>query len=211
MHRLVRAGGLTAAWLAGLAVLLAASGWLYLVGNRPSSVTVGPSIGDALPLDELSKHSAVPLSTFVAVWGCAALLLGLIARLTRAERLTAAILLALGVALWAYLESGTSLLIVRQVPAHAAFRSASGLGAVYLPAVLAGLAGALLARDRGSRPRAPFVLACLVGAAGVLDVLDGTLPARSEGFVEQLAPQAVHPFTVALVAPVGLVLILLAR
>src|SRR5215475_307562 len=125
--------------IAGFAVLLATTGWMYLLEARGGSSAFGPSIGDALPLDELSKHSAVPLSTFVIVWAAAAILLGLIARLARAERMTAALLLALAVAVWGYLETGVSLLIVRQVPAHDAFRAASQLQAIYMPAALAGL------------------------------------------------------------------------
>ena len=45
--------------------LLAATGWLYVVraGGLP-----GPRVREALPLDELAKHSSSPLLLFVAVW-----------------------------------------------------------------------------------------------------------------------------------------------
>src|SRR6476619_3756080 len=97
---LLRTGGGVAALFAGRAVVLAASGWLYLVRPGDGVPFVGPPVGDALPLDELSKHSAVSLSAFILVWCAAAVALGLVARAVRLERLTAALLVALGVGLW---------------------------------------------------------------------------------------------------------------
>src|SRR5262249_61141669 len=124
-------------------------------------------------LDALSRRSAVPLLVFLLVWGAAAALLGFIARAGRAERLTAGLLLGLGVGGWLYLETGASLLIVRQIPADQAFQAATGQKAVYIPAVLAGIAGALGGRPRAStRPRSPLVLAWFVAAAGLLGVID---------------------------------------
>ena len=89
----------------------------------------GPLVTDALPLDELSKHSTVPLLLFVGIWSVASLLLGSLARFARAERSTAAALLALAVGLWTYFSNGFSLLIVRQISAHAALHQASQLRA----------------------------------------------------------------------------------
>src|SRR5215468_7702117 len=120
------------------AVVVAAVGWLYVI--QPHSSLPGPAVPDALPLDELSRRSAVPLLVFLLVWGAAAALLGFIARAGRAERLTAGLLLGLGVGGWLYLETGASLLIVRQIPADQAFQAATGQKAVYIPAVLAGIA-----------------------------------------------------------------------
>src|SRR5207253_130277 len=121
--------------------------------------------------------SAVPLLVFLAVWGTAALLLGLVARAARAERLTAGLMLALGVGGWTYLVTGVSILIVRQIPADQAFHAAAQQEAVYLPAVLAGAAGALAGRAYSPvRPRSPVVLAWFVTAAGLLGVLDAVLP-----------------------------------
>src|SRR5947207_10222198 len=113
MARVVRA---SSAAIAAFAIVVAATGWLYVV--QPHSALPGPAITDALPLDELSRRSAVPLLVFLAVWTTASLSLGLIARAFRAERLTAGLMLGLGVGGWAYLQTGLSLLIVRQVPAH---------------------------------------------------------------------------------------------
>lgn len=70
------------------AIVIAATGWLYLI--QPHSALPGPPVGDSLPLDELSRRSAVPLLVFLAVWTTAALLLGLVVRAARAERLTQA-------------------------------------------------------------------------------------------------------------------------
>ena len=47
---------------------------------------------------------------------------------------------------WHYAVNGVSILVVRQIPAHEAFHAAAAEQAVALPAVLAGIAGALLAR-----------------------------------------------------------------
>src|SRR6476659_7942621 len=155
MARTVRA---TFGGVAAFGVVLAASGWLYVI--QPHSALPGPSIADALPLDELSRRSAVPLLVFLVVWAAAAALLGAIVALLRTERLTAGLMLALGVGGWMYLAMGASLLIVRQVPAHQAFHAAATKEAVYLPAVLAGLAGAIAGRARHTaKPRAPLVLA----------------------------------------------------
>src|SRR5205823_498648 len=138
------------------------------------------------------------LLLFVAIWAMAALLLGLLTRAARAERLTAALLLALGVGFWSYFVTGASLLIVRQVPADAAFTAAAGLRAVYLPAVIAGLAGALGGRARRtSHPRAPLVLAWFTAAAGVLGIIDAILPEHRHTLLAELAPERVHPLASA--------------
>jgi Putative esterase len=73
MTALVRVGSTTAALLAALAVLVAATGWLYLL--RPVG-DFRPRIGDALPLDELARHASSSLVLFAAVWLAAGLLLG---------------------------------------------------------------------------------------------------------------------------------------
>src|SRR5207247_2254332 len=109
MARAVHSLGVAAGVLVGVAVMLAATGWLYLL--RPASAP-GPRLGDALPLDELSKRSSVSLVLVVLVWTLAGLFVGLVARALRVERLTSALVLALGAGLWSYLAAGVSLLIV---------------------------------------------------------------------------------------------------
>jgi lysyl-tRNA synthetase, class II len=200
----------TIAVLAGFSVLVAVTGWLYLI--RPYVGSSGAPIPDALPLDELSHRAAVPLAVFVAIWGGAALLLGLLARATRIERLTAALLLALSVGVWEFLSTGVALAIVRQIPTHQAFHAAAGLRAVYIPALLAGLAGALCGRARTRlRPRAPVLLACGVAAAGALGLVDALLPPHDHSFLASLAPDRARPFTDALDGPLALALLLAAR
>jgi lysyl-tRNA synthetase class 2 len=183
---------------------------LYII--QPHSALPGPPVTDALPLDELSRRSAVPLLVFVGVWAGAALSLGVIARIMRAERLTAGLVLALGIGSWGYLQTGLSLLIVRQIPAHQAFHAAAGQKAVYLPATLAGLAGALGGRARTSeRPRSPLVLAWFVAAVGTLGVIDAVTPDQRSALIVALAPEHVHGVSEALVAPLGLMLLVAAR
>jgi lysyl-tRNA synthetase class 2 len=210
MRRALRPTAVALAPLAGLAVVLAATGWLYLV--RPHAALSGPAVGDALPLDELSKHSAVPLPVFLVVWALAAALLGLLVRAVRLERSTGALVLACGVGLWGYLSTGVALLIVRQVPAHEAFDAASRLRAIYLSAALAGLAGALAGVSRKTPGRRTALLVALgVAVAGLLGVLDGILPQHGHTFVDTIAPTGAHTVTRSLVAPVGLALVVLAR
>ena len=67
--------------LTGLVVVITAAGWLYLV--RPELGSDRPMVPDALPLEELAKKAGVSVFAFVAVWGAAALLLGLLARAAR--------------------------------------------------------------------------------------------------------------------------------
>jgi len=151
--------------LAAFPVLLttafAATGWLYLV--RPS--LPGPRLGEALPLDELAKHSSAPLLWYIAVWIVAAATLGLYARRARFERLTAALLLGLGTGLFGYLETGASIAVVRQVPLRDALDVASRLQAVYVPAALVALAVAAFAPARPRQRRAPLLVASVVTTA----------------------------------------------
>jgi lysyl-tRNA synthetase class 2 len=192
-----------------LAVVAAATGWLYMLQGHVA--WVGVQVADAVPLDELPHLGGAPVLVFIAVWGAAAALLGLLARIGGVERLNAALMLALGVGLFAYLETGTSLAIVRQIPADSAFRTAGQLSVVYLPAALAGLAGALLGRhERVVRPRSHMILAWLVVATGLLAIVDAVLPDYGGTLVEKISPEAEH-VTVALAAPVGVALLFVAR
>ena len=207
---MARAARALVASTASFAVILSAIGWLYVI--QPHARLPGPPVNDALPLDELSRRSAVPLVVFLLVWVAAAGLLGFVAYASRAERLSAGLLLALGVGGWMYLQTGVSLLIVRQIPAHQAFHAATGQKAVYLPAVLAGIAGALGGRARMSgRARSPLVLSWFVAAAGVLGVIDAVTPDRRAALIASIAPEQVHGISEALVAPLGLVLLVAAR
>jgi len=209
MSRAIRAVAMLGAVVVGLCLAVSATGIFYAL--RGLSVP-GPVVRDALPLDELPRHDGVPLLLFVAVWTPLALLLASFARAVRVERLTGAVLLALGVWGWTYGSAGVSLLVVRQIPAHDAFRIAAQLRAVYLPGAIAGLAAAFLGRPKETaRPRSPLLLTALVAATGAISVLDGILPARPHTLLAELSLARVTPLASALVAPLGLALIVVAR
>lgn len=195
---------------AGLLLAACASGWLYVI--QPSGRVPGPAVPDALPLDELSRRSAVPLLIFLAVWGVAGLLLGLLARFARVERLTASLAFGIGVGAWTYVTTGVSLLIVRQIPADEAFHAAAGMRAVYFPAVLAALGGAALGLERRTlQPRARFPLALLVGAAGLLALADAVFPQHGSVWLASTGLARVHPLTHAAMALLGAALLVAIR
>jgi lysyl-tRNA synthetase, class II len=196
--------------LTGLLVVITAAGWLYLV--RPELGSDRPMVPDALPLEELAKRAGVSVFAFVAVWGAAALLLGLLARAARLERLSAAAVLAVGVAAFEFLAAGVSFAVVRQVSFHDAFVAAVDVRALSIPAVLAALGGAICGRVRsGSSSRAPLLLAWGVAAAGAIGLADAILPSEDWTFLASLAPDAVRPVTSALVGPLALALLVVAR
>jgi lysyl-tRNA synthetase, class II len=198
------------AFTVGLGLLVAATGWLYLL--RPGLSAPGPLVHDALALDELSRHGSVPGVVFLLVWAGAALLLGLLARWARTERLTAGLLLAAAVCAWLYVLNGVSILVVRQIPAHEAFHAAAAEQAVAIPAVLCGLAGAILGRARTSdAPRSRVVLSWLVAGVGLLAAVDGMFPEHRRSLVTSLDAAHVHGLSKALVAPLALGLVVAAR
>ncbi len=171
-----------------LAVAFAASGWLYLV-----PMSGRPALGDALPLDELSRHASSSLLWFVAVWGVAGLLLGLYARWARIERTSGALLLGLGIGLVAYLQTGVAIAIVRQIDLRDALDVASRRQAVYTPAVLVAVAVATLAPRRRIGRRAPLLVATVVGTGAVLNIVHAVLPGDDAGVLHSLTPDAVGP------------------
>jgi lysyl-tRNA synthetase class 2 len=210
MARVARAVTLGLTGLLSLVVVLAAPGWLYLI--QPHNAVPGPQLATALPLDELSRRSAVPLVIFVAVWAAAGIALGLLARFARVERLKAALVLALGVGTWQYLTTGISILVVRQIPTLEAFHAAARMPSVYMPAALAGLGAAVVGRKRvPDRNVAPLILSLLVCLAGLFDLFVGLFPEYERSMLEQFAPHAVKGFATALLPPVGLGLVVIAR
>jgi lysyl-tRNA synthetase class 2 len=190
----------------GIALSLAAIGWLYLL--KPD--LPGPRIGEALPLDELSRHDSVALIWLLGVWGIAASLLGLSARWARVERVTAALVLGLGVGLFVYLETSISVAVTRQVSMRDALDAAARMRAVYLPAVLVGVGAALFAERRSAR-RAPLVVAAVVAAGGGLSLLHAILPGADSGLLRSLTPDAVDPLTHAVGAMAAIALLAAAR
>jgi lysyl-tRNA synthetase, class II len=190
-----------------LLVAVAASGWLYLIHISGSP----PMVGDALPLDELSRHAAAPLAWFAAVWGGAAVFLGLYARWARIERTRAALLFGLGVGLLSYMVTGLQIAIVRQIPMRDALDLASRREAVYLPAVLVAVAVAVLAPRRQLGRRAPFVVATVVGVGAVLNVFHAILPGDDRSLFHSLTPGAANPLADAAGVMVGVAMLVAAR
>src|SRR2546423_13086176 len=121
---MLRALRVTTASAAAFAIVVAAGGWRYVA--QPHSALPGPAVADALPLDELSRRSAVPMLVFLCVWVTAASLLGFLVHAARAERLTAGVMLGVGIGGWGHIATGASLLIRRQGPAHHAFYAPAG-------------------------------------------------------------------------------------
>jgi lysyl-tRNA synthetase class 2 len=175
-----------------LLVGIAATGWMYLL--HPA--LPGPRIGLALPLDELSRHSSVSLLWYLLVWGVAASLLGAYARWARIERLTAAVILGLGIGVWSYLQVGISMAIVRQVSVRPALDIAARLQLVYLSAAVVAVGAAALARPRPDK-RAPLVIATVVAMGGLLNLIHGMLPGRNAGLLHSITPDAVGPLAKA--------------
>ena len=207
---MARAARTTAALLLSIAVLVAATGWLYVL--RPYDSLPGPRLGDALPLDELSHRGSAALVLYVAVWGAAAVLLALLARRAGAERLTAGLLLGPCVGAWLYLVNGLSILVVRQIPAHEAFQAAASEQAVAIPAILAGVAGAIIGRSRTTtRPRSRVVLSCLVAGVGILAAVNAVFPEHRRSLIVGLDAAHVHGLSKALVAPLAGALVVAAR
>ena len=196
--------------LAALPVLLlvavATSGWFYLV----NPALPGPRVRLALPLDELSHHASASLIWFALIWGAAATALGLYARWARIERLQAAILFAVGIGTFAYLQTGVSVAVVRQISGREAFDVAARLSAVYLPAVIVGLGAAALAVGRRSE-RAPLVVGVLVGVGALLNLIHAVLPGENTGLVRNFTPDAVGPFAHALGVVASVALLIAAR
>ena len=207
MARAVRA---VTALALSLAVLVAATGWLYIA--RAHTSLPGPLMRDALALDELSHKASVPLLLFLVVWTIAAVLLALIAAWAGAGRLTAGLVLAAGVVGWHYAVNGVSILVVRQIPAHAAFHAAAAERAVAIPAALAALAGAIFGRpERARGVGSRTVIAWLTACVGALALVDAVFPEHRASLITAVDPAHVHGITKALVAPLAAALVVTAR
>jgi lysyl-tRNA synthetase class 2 len=190
-----------------LLAALAATGWLYLV--RPG--IPGPKVGEALPLDELSKHAAAPLAWYLLVWAGAAVLIGAYARWARLGRLTSALLLAVAVGGFEYLANGISIAVVRQVAASDAFDLSSRLDSTYLPAAIVAVTCALLAAERTRRAGATLAVPTVVAIAGALNLLHVLLPGDAAGLVRDFTPDNAGPLARAAGAPLSVALLVAAR
>ena len=199
--------------LAIIVVTSLATGWLYWLRAGVAGWP-GPRVADALPLDELPGSDGVPLAIYFTVFAVAGVMLGLVARALRLNRLTAGLSLAAGTGLWLLAVDTLSLFIVRQVPTGAALQAAMRLQPVYLAAALAGAGGALL--GRGARPGGgltPRLLASLVAAGGLIDLLSALVPHSGPtlGLLAGFGPYAVFPATHVLLVPVGVLLLITSR
>jgi lysyl-tRNA synthetase class 2 len=208
------AAGLRAVAVALAIIVLtsAATGWLYWLHVQVAGWPA-PHVANALPLDELVGHASVPLVVYLAAFGVAAVLLGLVARMLRLDRLTAGLSLAAGTGLWLLAVDTFCLFVVRQVALTEALRTAAGLQAVYLAAVLAGAAGALL--GTGARPGGftPTMLGWLVAAGGLIDLLSALVPPSRHAFASlaPFAPDVVFRTAHVLLVPAGVLLLVTSR
>src|SRR5262249_58536477 len=123
-------------------------------------------------------------------------------RWVRTERVTAGVLLGVAVGGWLYALNGVSILVVRQIPAHQAFHDASAEQALVLPAIAAGVAGALIGRrTSGGAPRSRIAFAWLVAGGALLAAVDAGFPEHPRSLLVALDAAHVHGLTKALVAP----------
>jgi lysyl-tRNA synthetase class 2 len=190
-----------------LLLATAASGWMYLL--HPA--LPGPRLGHALPLDELSEHSAAPVTWYVAVWAAASLLLALYARWARIERLSAALCLGLFAWSWSYLQLGVSFSIVHQVSLRSSLDDTVSMHAPYVAAACVSVCAALVARPRDGVTRAPSLIATIVAVAALLNLLHAVLPGRDSGLLHSMTPDAVGPLAHATCVLTALALLLAVR
>jgi lysyl-tRNA synthetase, class II len=170
-------------------VAAAATGWLYLVHPQ----LPGPRIGEALPLDELSRHAAAPVVWYVLVWLVAGALLGLVVRWAGADRLTAAVVVGGMVGLFEYLQSSVSISVVRQISMRSALDAADTLKPVYLSAMATAIAVAAIASPRARARRAPLLVSTVVAVGAALNLFHAMLPGDDRGLLRSMTPDAVGP------------------
>ncbi|HLN05073.1 MAG TPA: phosphatidylglycerol lysyltransferase domain-containing protein, partial [Acidimicrobiales bacterium] len=212
-HGILAATGRVAALVFGiLLAVTVATGWLYWL-RGPTAGWPGPLVNDALPLDELPGHAAMPILGFLLTVAAATSLVGLLARALNIDRISAALALAAGVGATFFLVDAFSLYVVRQVPLLAALHRAAGLQPIYLSATVAGLSGALLGRPTRGGFRWNQLLACLVALAGLDDLVTAVVPhlGRRTEVITNVAPSLRPELAAALIVPVGILLLMAAR
>jgi len=154
VRRVARSGAFVLAILAtvGRALLCVgvATGLLYLL--RPYVAPLGGTlVSDALPLDELPNHAAIPLPIFVAVWSGVGLSAALLIQPRRSWRAD----VGFACVLWLCALAGTaaSVFIVRQESPLSGLETALTIPAVYIAPLLAGLGAGLVHIQRAQPPR----------------------------------------------------------
>lgn len=193
------------------ATLAITTGWLYWLRALVTSMP-GPRVVDALPLDELPEHAAIPILIYLPVVAIAALLLGLCARALKLDRISATLALGFGVAISLFIFNVVSIYVVRQIPLIAAVHVAEHLQPMYLAAVFAGVAGALLGLPERAGRSWNRLIAWLVALAGVDDLYVAIIPShRRHGLLSSVSPLANLRFSNALIVPTGFLLLITAR
>ena len=166
-----------------LVVAVATSGWLYLVQPGPSRARASTRAAARRALAPCVRLAALVRRGLDGGRGAARPLRALgshrAARLPRCSSPSA-------IGMYAYLQTGVSIAVVRQIPARSAFDVAARLSAVYLPAAIVGLGAAALAVGRRRRARA-----CRRGvrswrSAALLNLLHAVLPGENDGSRPQL-------------------------
>ena len=207
--RFAAAGRAAAVVAAVLLVTTMATGWLYLL--RPHiAAWPGPRVADALPLDELPGADGVPLAGYLAAFAIAAVLLGLVARAARLNRLTAALSLAAGTGAWLLTVDAFSLFVVRQVRLARRCTMRCACSRCISRPRWPGRPG------RPGRPcwrPDPRLLGWLVAVAGLIDLVSALIPrlGGALGLLVRFAPQVVSPAAHILLVPAGVVLLLTSR
>lgn len=209
------AGALARGTALGFSLLLAmplATGCLYWM-RAPVARVPGPGVAEALELDSLAQHARVPLLAYLVVYGLVYSLVGLVARWTRLDRLRAALVMAVTTGLLTFVLDAFSIYVVRQVGYGQAFAESAHAQPVYLNALLAGLAGAFIARQRAARSRPAALLAFAVGLTGIMELVSAVVPRFADRLagLDGFAPTPTPPLANALVVPLGIVLLLTSK
>jgi lysyl-tRNA synthetase class 2 len=198
--------------LAIVLVTSMATGWLYWLRAGVAGWP-GPRVADALPLDELPAHDSIPLVVYLAASGIAGVMLGLVARAVRLDRLTAGLGLATGTGVLLLLVDAFCLFVVRQVPASEALRAAVRSQPVYVAAALAGAGGALLGKGAPPGGMTPRLLGWLVAIGGLIDLVSALVPhaGTTLGLLVRVTPYVVFPAAHVLLVPAGVLLLITSR
>lgn len=194
-----------------LITLFTVTGWLYWI-RIDVTKWPGPSVGDALPLDELPGHSSVPFVVFIVAFAIGFLLLGMTARALKLDRIAAALALSLGVGGLLFVVDAFCLFVVRQVPGPSAVHQAANLQPIYIAATLAGLGGALMGRSNRAGNGWSRFLSWAVAVVGIDDVVSAIVPHfGAPHWMSALALPPTPDFIDALIVPIGVLLVVTAR
>src|SRR5262249_15442169 len=120
-------------------------------------------------------------------------------------------LLGIGVGLVSYLQTGLAIAVVRQISLRDALDLAARREAVYLPAFLVALGAAALASRHRVGTRAPFLVAFVVSAGALLNLMHAVLPGDDTGLLHAVTPDAIGPLAHAAGILVAVAMLFAAR